>query len=155
MLMTPVQPIVDACEGFWRSWCDRDIHGLIQRWDMDDPDSSYLPADSVQRHIGATAITAYLTRQVQTFPLIRMGSRLLRPRRLGDDLGAAFAVVDWARQGSDGSAPLGGRVRIVAVLRRRGDQWRLCHYAEAPLAPLVALRQFYQQIAADGHGSEA
>jgi hypothetical protein len=153
--MTPVQPIVDACDRFWRAWCDRDIHGLVAGWDMDDPESSYLPADSIQRHVGATAIAAYLTRQVQGFPLIRMHSRGLRPRRLGDDLGAAFAVVDWARQGSDGSAPLGGTLRICAVVRRKHGQWRLCHYAEAPLAPLVELRHFYQQIAAEGHEAES
>ena len=149
--MADTQPIVDGCSAFWQAWCERDSAGLVGAWDMDDEAGSYLPADEPHKLVGAAAVRGYMTMQLQRFALIRMRPQQVCPRRLKDDLGTVFAVLDWARQSGEGLAPVGGTLRISAVLRRRADHWRVCHYAEAPLAPLVELRSFYQQIAADGH----
>ena len=149
--MSETQPVVDACKIFWRAWCDRNIDRLRGSWAMDDPACSYLSADAPQRVVGSDAVQAYLAQRLRTLQLIRMAPRTVCPRRLSPNLGAVFAVVDWAHQTHEASVPLGGTLRISAVLRRRDQIWQLCHYAEAPLAPLVELRRFYQQIAADGH----
>ena len=138
-------------EAFCSAWSARDQAALTRLWDDDDPACSYLPARSEQRLIGAAAVQAFIARTLSTFAVIRMRPRSLHVRRLGEALGAAFAEVDWALKGAAAGPPLGGTIRVSAVLRRHGGRWRLAHYAEAPLAPLVELRRFYQKVAADGH----
>jgi hypothetical protein len=36
------------------------------------------------------------------------------------------------------------------MMRAQAGCWRVFHYAEAPLAPLLELQAFYEAIAADG-----
>ena len=88
---------------------------------------------------------------ITQFETIRMRPQTVHSRHLNDDLGAVFAVIDWALRKNESTPLMGGSIRISAVLRRANERWRLCHYAEAPVAPLVELRRFYQKIAADGH----
>jgi len=144
-------PIRAAAEAFWVAWSGRDVAGLTELWDTDDPASSYLPAESEQRLIGAAAVNQHVIATIERFETIRMRPKVVYPRRLKQDLGSIFAVVDWALRETAGAPPMGGTIRVSAVLRLRGGAWRMSHYAEAPLAPLVELRKFYQKVAADGH----
>ncbi len=144
-------PIAAACNAFWQAWSARDDAALVNLWDLDDAAATYVPADAPDRILGGRAIADYLRQRVQDFQDIRMRPAILKPRRLKADLGAAFAVLDWAHRRRAGELPVGGTIRVAAVLRQSEETWRFCHYAEAPVAPLVELRQFYQRIAADGH----
>lgn len=146
-----IKPIQHAAEAFWEAWSQRNTGELIKLWDSQDEVSSYLPAEHEHRLVGSDPIKKYLTDTVQRFETIRMRSRLVHPRRLNQDLGSIFAIVDWALRETATAQPIGGTIRVSAVLRQRKQRWHICHYAEAPLAPIVELRQFYQKIAVDGH----
>ena len=46
--------------------------------------------------------------------------------------------------------PVGGDLRVTAVFRKTPAGWRLFHYVEAPLAPIIYVRRLYQgQVDAD------
>lgn len=144
-------PIRLTAEAFWDAWSLRSVDELCDLWDTVDPTSSYLSAESEQRLIGFKAVQQHVVGTVERFETIRMRPQLVHPRRLKQDLGSIFAVVDWALRETDRVPPMGGTIRVSAVVRARGERWHICHYAESPLAPLVELRRFYQQIAVDGH----
>jgi len=146
-----VKPVREAVEKFWSAWCARDLAALTAAWDEADPDCSYLAAELENRLVGAVEVYSFMHETITAFDVICMRPKLIYPRRLNANLGSVFAVVDWALQKSEASEFIGGTVRISAVMRRGDELWRLCHYAECPVAPLVELRQFYQSIAADGH----
>lgn len=150
-MVDETDPIRGAAEAFWDAWSRRNRDELSELWDTDDPASSYLPAESEQRLIGTDAVRRHVTATVERFEIIRMRPKLVHPRRLKQDLGSIFAVVDWALRETATTSPMGGTIRVSAVLRSRGEAWRISHYAEAPLAPLVELRRFYQKVAIDGH----
>lgn len=150
-MVDDTNPIGQTADAFWDAWSRRDADELINLWDTDDPASSYLPAESEQRLFGPAAVEQYVGATIKRFETIRQRPQLVYPRRLKQDLGSIFAVVDWALRESAASTAFGGTIRVSAVLRSRGDAWHISHYAEAPLAPLVELRKFYQKVAADGH----
>jgi hypothetical protein len=117
-------------------------------WDKADQQSWYLPADSVDAHIG-TAIIGVIQRRC-----IRLRAAVYEPqniqvRSLSPDVGSAFFELNWMRS-YDGKAPMGGRVRVTMVMRLVDEVWRVFHYAEAPLAPLLELQAFYERVAAQG-----
>ena len=138
-------------EAFYSAWSARDQQRLLAMWATDDPACSYLPAKAERRLIGADAVTGFIAERTTTFQTIRMRPHNIHLRRLTDDLGSLFAEVDWALKKTSTSKAIGGTLRVSGVLRRSAGSWRFCHYAEAPLAPLVELRGFYQTIGADGH----
>ena len=147
-----VTPIQHMAESFWQAWSDRDSAQLVSLWDMSDGGCSYLPAESPERLMGPAAVSNWFAATTTEFATIRMRPKAVHPRRLNADLGALFAEIDWLLCRNEAATPIGGSIRISAVVRGTDDGWRLCHYAEAPLAPIVELRRFYQKIATDGHG---
>jgi len=150
-----VAPIKHTAESFWQAWSECDVKQLVSLWDMSDGSCSYLPAESSARLVGPAAISDWFAATTAEFATIRMRPKVVHPRRLNSHLGALFAEIDWLLCRSKAATPIGGSIRISAVMRSTQDGWRLCHYAEAPLAPIVELRHFYQKIAADGHGGMA
>lgn len=150
-----LQAVESALRAFWSAWAARDTEELLGLWDSDDPSCSYLPAGSDERLWGADAVQTYFNATVTRTRLVRARPRSVYPRLLNPELGSAFAELDWARRSDSSARAVGGTLRVAAVLRYRdyGTGWRLCHYAEAPLAPIIELRRFYQQIASDGHGA--
>ena len=150
--MTDETGVVSAtAEAFWDAWSRRRADRLMELWDRDDRLSSYLPAESEHRLIGAEAVERHVLATLERFETVRMRPQAVYPRRLKQDLASIFAIVDWALRETPAAAAMGGTIRVSAVMRLRGDAWRFSHYAEAPLAPLVELRRFYQKVAADGH----
>ncbi len=147
-----IASVQSAAESFWQAWSARDYQRLASLWDMNDEGCSYLPAQSPTRLVGPAAVDAWFSAVIAEFATIRMRPKVVHPRRLNPALGVLFAEVDW-QSCRPGGKPVGGSLRISAVVRDTADGWRWCHYAEAPLAPIVELRKFYQKVAADGHGS--
>ena len=143
-------PVAAVLEAFWRAWSDRSVDGLTGLWDCEDPSCSYLAASLPKRLVGTEAIVGWFGSVVTRYSAVSMRPKTVYPRRLNANLGVAFAEVDWSL-GLESQRAVGGSIRISAVARESGQGWRLCHYAEAPLAPIVELRGFYQKVAVDGH----
>ena len=146
----PLEHIVTA----WASaWQHRMPAQLVALWDTADVKSWFLSAGSVEPYIGH-AVVGYLQRRCLGSNAIGYRPGQLHIRRLAPDIGLAFFNLDWserlAAQNLDGNKTLGGRVRVTMMMRLQASVWRVFHYAEAPLAPLLELQAFYEAIAADG-----
>ena len=140
--------LVETAEAFWNAWSTGQPQEVMSYWDGADPSSSYTPASRPGRLVGAEQIGRYVSETMGDHWRMTVDPTVVHPRRLADNLGSLFAVLEWRFEQRNRN-PLAGTLRISAVLRRPKDQWKICHYAEAPLAPLVELRQFYQTVARD------
>jgi hypothetical protein len=130
----------------WESCAPAQILGL---WDKSDKQSWYLPADSVGAHVGG-AVVGMIQRRCLGLRGMSYRPQQIVPRRLSVDVGAAFFVFDWTRTSDAQPNTMGGRLRATVVMRKTPEGWRVFHYAEAPLAPLLELQGFYERVAAAG-----
>ena len=152
--MTDSSADVQAVISAWASaWQERSATRLIALWDRTDPDGWFLPAGSVEPYIGP-AIIGYLQRKCIGATTLGYQPGALHIRLIANDLALCFFALDWSQDSQDPATgtpqTLGGQVRVTVILRRRDAAWRLFHYAEAPLAPLLELQAFYESVAADG-----
>ena len=99
--------------------------------------------------IGAEPIRAYVTQGCRALERIEIRPGKIHARALDESLGLAFFPMTWKVQAKD-RASFGGDLRVTMLMRKIGDVWRLFHYAEAPLAPIIQLQRFYEGVAADG-----
>jgi ketosteroid isomerase-like protein len=142
---SPVEAAVTAWTG---AWSERKSARVLNLWDDVDDQATYLPAERIEPLIGISAVTDYVKTVCYLFGDIRHRPESPIYRRLSEDTGMAFYSLAWMF--SDNRGPIGGTCRVTALWRRRNDEWRLFHYAEAPLAPLLELRDFYEAVAAEG-----
>jgi len=146
--MSDTKPIEEAVQCWVEAWSDRDKDGVLSLWDNQDSESSYLPAEQEDALVGVSAVERYVTALCKLFRTIRHRPDTLIVKQLADDVALVFYVLNWAV--ADDRGPIGGRCRVTAVWRNRDNGWKLTHYAESPLAPLVELKRFYQHVAAQG-----
>lgn len=141
--------VAAVAEAVCAAWSQRDADALCNLWDFADPDASYLAAENAERLVGAEAIRAYIVQGCGALERIALTPGQIHARILSDDLGLAFFPMTWKVQ-ARGRAPFGGDLRITMLMRKSAGAWRLFHYAEAPLAPIIQLQRFYEGVAADG-----
>jgi ketosteroid isomerase-like protein len=67
----------------------------------------------------------------------------LHCKRLAPDLAVALYQMHWNGDITGFDGLVGVDSRVTAVFRRRGDRWLLCHYVEAPAAPMLHLMKYY------------
>ena len=67
----------------------------------------------------------------------------LKAKPLGPDLAVAVYRMHWNGDVTAYGTALGGENRVTALFRRRNDRWYLCHYVEAPLAPMLYMQRLY------------
>lgn len=141
-------PLAEAVAAWASAWQSCSAARILALWDTSDPHSWYLPADSVDAHIGS-AIVGVLQRRCLGLRAATYRPKNIQLRKIGDDVGSAFFELEWART-VDGAPARGGYVRVTMVMRNVTGAWRVFHYAEAPLAPLLELQAFYERVAAEG-----
>lgn len=140
--------IESATRAWIEGWCTRNSLALISLWEGGDEEAIYRPAERVEPLIGCDAVSKYIHNVCSTFDVVR--HRIDQPvyKRLSAEIGLAFYSLEWMF--SDNRGPIGGSCRVTALWRLTDEDWRLFHYAEAPLAPLLELQQFYEHVASEG-----
>ena len=146
--MTKETSIEFAVQSWGNAWSNRNKKEVLALWDGEDPDTFYLPAECEHPLVSMVAIEKYVAAICTQFRTIRHRPEAVITKQLSDDIGLAFYVLKWVL--ADSGGPFGGQYRVTALWRRRQDQWKLTAYAEAPLAPLVELKEYYQHVAAEG-----
>lgn len=125
---------MEALVAAWaRSWQVGAAAAVLALWDKTDPESYFLSADSVEAFTGKAVIGVIQRRCLASPPSYVIAN--LHVRYLSKDVGLAFFTADG--------------VRVTLIARNTGDAWRVFHYAEAPLAPLLELQAYYEKVAAD------
>lgn len=146
--MSSCDSVDRAMQDWVDAWSARDRDAVLALWDHADEDAMYLPAERHKPLTGADAVKSYVHGLCDAFPTIRHRPTSLVIKPLSDTISLVFYVLEWAV--ADKRGPIGGRCRVTAVWRKRDDGWKLTQYSEAPVAPLVELKEFYQHVAAEG-----
>jgi len=137
-----------------RRWRDLDLAALESLWDTTRA-PFYIAEEAGEIHTSFEAIRAYwaFTRSIIEKMDLRLGRAELVS--LGPDLLTAVYSLHWECLIKGQKAPVGGDNRACAVLRRIEGSWRFTQYIEAPLAPIVYIRQLYEQSVRPGFGTAA
>lgn len=130
------------------SWSTRDARALLTLWDLDDDRAIYQPSERVEQFVGSNAVSRYIQNRCGAFRDIRYQPETPLYRQLTENIGSVFYTLKWMVM--DESGPLGGTCRTTSLWRRTDQGWKIFHYAEAPVAPLLELQAFYEEVAADG-----
>jgi SnoaL-like domain len=130
------------------AWSRRDPAALAELWDEWEAAPIYVAEELVQPLRSHAAIRDYWTRTLQAagFVSVEIANVEVQPLQAG--LAAALFDLRWIGSFRGYEQPIGGDTRVTTILRSRGQGWRLIHYVEAPLAPIVYLRGLYEQFAA-------
>ena len=142
-------PALQLLDAFTTAWCARDASAVTALFDADDIAVTCLLADAIDPAIGMSAIGADLATRCAATTRIVLRCHDIAARRLADEVISAFFLVDRGHTDS-GGVLIGRQVRATLVARRRPTGWRIAHYAEAPLAPLLELQAYYERVAAAG-----
>jgi ketosteroid isomerase-like protein len=140
---------IEALLSEWaQAWSNRDADTILNLWDGDDVEATYLPAERHDPLIGLTAVSDYVNLVCTGFDQVQHRVETPICKLLSDKTGLAFYTLTWMAR--DQRGPIGGTCRVTAVCHKNKGHWRLFHYAEAPLAPLLELQSFYESVAAQG-----
>jgi hypothetical protein len=127
-----------------RAWREHDFASLKALWDTSQP-PVYLPEEARAACLTWDELDRYwaYTRDAAQKVSIRIAN--VEYRVLSDDLVSALYAMHWNFATRDTQLPVGGDVRVFAVLRRLSAGWAFVQYIEAPLAPIVYVRSLYEQ----------
>lgn len=139
-------PATHLLKALYDAWTARDAAAIAALFDQDDAEVSYLDAGEIDPWRGAPAVAQHVAQKCARHSRFVFKIHAPRSRRLADDLASVFAVVDRG----EGTPLEAERIRVTLIARKRGDAWKICHYAEAPKAPLIELQAFYESVAAEG-----
>jgi ketosteroid isomerase-like protein len=140
---------IEALLSKWSwAWSNRDPQAILSLWDNSDVEATYLPAERHDPLIGLTAVSDYVNSMCAVHDQVQHRIKSPICRLLSNKTGLAFYSLDWMVR--DKRGPIGGTYRVTAVWHKSNGRWRLFHYAEAPLAPLLELQSFYESVAAEG-----
>ena len=130
-------------------WLSRDFSKMRGFWVKALPAPMYLPEEKKDFITTWAKFDAYFEETakgskggiVTYHPLIAM------PTAPGQQM-VAFAL-EWTTQLLNDTKPIGGSVRGVALMEDDGKEWKLKSYIEAPLAPIIYMRDLYELVAKD------
>ena len=141
-LHADIAPILDSLCARWNALALASIEEL---WDPDEAVPYALPQETRAPVIGWEALRDYWAKGAARLRRASMRWWDLHTKPLGPDLAVALYRMHWNGDivGFDGL--VGVDSRVTAVFRRREARWRICHYVEAPAAPMLHLLQYYAQ----------
>jgi hypothetical protein len=149
--MTPLETEIDAVLArYYERFGAMDFAGTRAAWDTDDPHPTYLAEEIDDFLRDWPAIDAYWAASQAAMSSLSSRHWAVQARRVSDELATATWRLHWNAQVVGQATPVGGDVRVSGVFRRRAAGWRLFHYIEAPLAPIIYMRKLYEgQVDAD------
>jgi hypothetical protein len=149
--MTLLESEIDGLLGrYYERFGAMDFVGARAAWDTADPQPTYLAEEIDDFLRDWPAIEAYWAASQAAMSKLSSRHWEVRARQVTDTLATATWRLHWNAQVVGQGPPVGGDVRVTGVFRLRPEGWRLFHYVEAPLAPIIYMRKLYQgQVDAD------
>jgi ketosteroid isomerase-like protein len=124
-----------------------DADGLCADW-IDDETVFYIAEEFDAPIVGRSEIHRYWRENNNIMHRLSVRYGEIRRRPLGGDLTSVMYPVHWnAVVGSAGAIPIGGDIKVMAVVRKTADGWRFCQWAECILGALPFVRRAYQRAA--------
>ena len=139
-LNAEIAAVLDDLCGCWNRL---DLPAIERLWDPLEETPYALPQEIRQPVVGWAALRDYWIQGAARLERASMRWWDLHGKPLAPDLAVALYQMHWNGdiKGFDGL--VGVDSRVTAVFRRRGERWLICHYVEAPAAPMLHLMKYY------------
>ncbi len=149
--MSTLEQELDALMArYYQRFGAMDFAGTRACWDTEDPRPTYLAEEIDDFLHDWPSIDAYWKASQAAMSKLSSRHWALRARVVTDDLASATWRIHWNAQVIGQANPAGVDVRVTGMFRRKREGWRLFHYVEAPLAPIIYVRKLYEgQVDAD------
>lgn len=143
-VLAEVAAALDAYVATWNSGAQA---RLVEHWDEHLAEPIYI-AEEAPPIVGWDALRAYWAAMNGHDVSMSIGTP--HWQMLADGLALAHYPMRW-RSTLHGHAywtkAIGGHVRVTAIFARRGADWKLVHYVEAPLAAAVQVKHWLERDA--------
>jgi hypothetical protein len=116
-------------------------------WDPDLAAPVYLAEESQELITDWPSMDRYFALTAEVLSMVRARYQLQSVVPLGGDLVTAYCRMEWQGVMPPDPDRIGGYVRVIAVLRKTAPGWRFVSYVEAPMAPIMYIRDLYKLVA--------
>ncbi len=128
------------------AWAANDAAMLEAHWDTSDPVPVYLAEEIDSPMTDWDSLRAYWRHNEGFHEKVRLVFSEFAFKPLDDSQLMVVFHMRWdIRFRNFASEAMGGDNRVVATVRRVGDEWRLTSWTEAPLAPITYMRRLYER----------
>jgi hypothetical protein len=131
-----------------KCWSDMDLLRIRSLWDDRSP-PLYLAEEAPGPALQWEQLEQYWRNTQNGLPFVGIRTSNYRFHELSSEYASVFYDMHWDGRLPDGRA-LGGDNRVCATFRKRADGWFFVQYIEAPLAPIVYMRQLYERSVTPG-----
>jgi hypothetical protein len=134
-----------------KRWNSQDFASLLELWDDEDEFPTYLAEEQSQWFVGHARLGEYLDppRPNPAIQAIREEYSDIQVKQIAPDLAIAIWYMHFEMK-IIASNPIGEDVRVSAVLRKRGDEWKYIHWAESPKTAMVYIEDLFEKDVAPG-----
>lgn len=147
-MATAINPqILQVFKDLEALWLSRDFSKMRGYWLKGLPAPLYLAEEKKEFFTTWEQFDAY-------FQAVNAGSRggavVYHPQHstaMGQGLEMVAFELEWTTYIKGEDAPIGGSVRGIALFEYDGSAWKLKAYIEAPLAPIIYMRDLYKVVA--------
>ncbi len=148
-MATAINPqILQVFKDLEAIWLSRDFSKMRGHWLKALPAPLYLAEEKATFFTTWEEFDAY-------FKAINVGSKggavfykPLHSTAMGQGQEMVAFELEWNTQINGEPVPIGGSVRGIAQFEYDGSAWKLKAYIEAPLAPIIYMRELYKGVAA-------
>lgn len=130
------------------TWTTRDFARMRGFWPKDLAAPLYLPEEVKEFITTWAGFDAYFKANTEGS---RGGGVKIAPQfsmPMGPGLHMVVFALEWTTQLMTDKKPIGGWVRGIALVEDAGAEVKLKAYIEAPLAPILYMRELYEVVAA-------
>lgn len=127
-------------------WNDYDADGMVPYWDTEDPGLIYV-AEEIDALRGWPALEGYFRGADPETTAHLITFRDVTAREIAPGVLQAFWTMNWNVYFATEklyAKPIGGEVRVTALLRQKDEAWKFFHWIEAPLASLIQLKRAHE-----------
>lgn len=127
-------------------WNEYDVDPMIAMWDEEEPEPIYI-AEEREPLIGWDAIKGYWQGADPETSDHLITFRDVIAREIAPGVAHAFWHMNWNAYFANEmlyQKPIGGPVRVTALLRKKDGNWKFFHWIEAPLASLIQLKRAHE-----------
>lgn len=128
-------------------WAKRDFGKMRGFWVKDLAAPLYLPEEKREFMTSWAQFDAYFkgNSQATRAGLVKIAPQFAMP--MGQGLQMVAFDLEWTLHLVNDVKPIGGWVRGVALVEDAGAEVKLKAYIEAPLAPIMYMRELYEVVA--------
>ena len=142
-LDTVVKDIEAVLGDLCACWNRLDQPAIRELWDLEEKEPYFLPQEIKDPIIGWENLAAYYAAAQARLVSCSMRVWGVHAKLLAPNLALALYQMHWNGEIKGFDHLFGIDSRVTATFRKRDGRWMICHYVEAPAAPMLHLQKYY------------